>query len=229
MTSTSTSTTSTSTPTITTSNLGFNQAESETFHTTTEIDDIDEEYEITTHFPATDAFLNNIVVEEVTEDHNTATEISFSDLISVETVMSTAVDGEELLQFDVSREDIEITSITERTNKNHEEIGTEKIQIEEITEMPALMHTLEIGTTEKLQKEHEILIDEDLETHLFLIENYYEEMEENSELTTISKDREGLNSTLPVAQIIENNFQEMTDLDILNFEGSGAEIVTEIY
>merc|ERR1711973_632757 len=199
MTSTSTSTSSTSTPTITTSNLGFSQAESETFHTTTEIDYIDEEYEITTHFPATDAFLNNIVVEEVTEDHNTATEISFSDLISVETVMSTAVGGEELLQFDVSREDIEITSITERTNKNHEEIGTENIQIEEITEMPALMHTLEIGTTEKLQKEHEILIDEDLETHLFLIENYYEEMEENSELTTISK---GLNSTLPVAQII---------------------------
>merc|ERR1712066_783535 len=128
------------------------------------------------------------------------------------------------LQFYVSREDIEITSITERTNKNHEEIWTEKIQIEEITEMPALMHTLEIGTTEKLQKEHE-----DLETHLFLIENYYEEMEENSELTTISKDREGLNSTLPVAQTTENNFQEMTDLDIFNFEGSGAEIVTEIY
>merc|ERR1712014_317094 len=172
----------TSTPTITTSNLGFSQAESEPVHTTTEIDDIDEEYEITTHFPATDAFLNNIVVEEVTEDHNTATEISFSDLISVETVMSTEVGGEELLQFDISREDIEITSITERTNKNHEEIGTEKIQIEEITEM-----------------------------------------------TTISKDREGLNSTLPVAQIIENNFQEMTDIDILNFEGSGAEIVTEIY
>jgi len=143
--------------------------------------------------------------------------------------MSTEVGGEELLQFDVSREDIEITSITERTNKNHEEIGTEKIQIEEITEMPALMHTLEIGTTEKFKKEHEILIDEDLETHLFLIENYYEEMEENSELTTISKDREGLNSTLPVAQTTENNFQEMKDLDILNFEGSGAEIVTEIY
>merc|ERR1711877_13400 len=96
-TSTTTPTTTTSTPTITTSNLGFNQAESETFHTTTEIDYIDEEYEITTHFPATDAFLNNIVVEEVTEDHNTATEIeiSFSDLISVETVMSTEVDGEE--------------------------------------------------------------------------------------------------------------------------------------
>merc|ERR1712117_675281 len=102
------------TPIITTSNLGFNQAESEPVHTTTEIDDIDEEYEITTHFPATDAFLNNIVVEEVTEDHNTATEISFSDLISVETVMSTEVGGEELLQFDVNREDIEITSITER-------------------------------------------------------------------------------------------------------------------
>jgi len=210
MTTTGTSTTSTTTPTTIIINLGFDQAETETIPTTTEIDDIDEEYEITTHFPATDGFLNNIVVEEVTGDYDTATEKSYSDLISVETVMSTEVDGEELLQFDESREDIEIISTTEITLRNYEEIGTEKIQIEEITEIPALMHTLEIGTTEKLQKEHEILIDEDLETHLFLIENYYKEMEENSELTTISKDREGLNSTLPEAQTFENSFQEMT-------------------
>jgi len=140
-------------------------------------------------------------------------------------VASMELDGEELLQLDESRGDKEIMiSTTEIGAKTDEEIGTEKIQIEEITEMPALMHTMENGTTNKLPNVHEILIDEDLEAHLFQIEEYYKDMEENTELKSISVD-----PSLPAVKTIENSFQEMTGVETLNLEGSGVEILMDLF
>jgi len=130
---------------------------------------------------------------------------------------------EELLQFDEIREDKEIILTTEIAAKTDEEIGTEKIQIEEITEMPALMHAMEIGTISKLPNVHEILVDEDVEAHPFQIEEYYKDMEENSELRSISVD-----SSLPEVKTIENSFQEMTGVETLN-EGSGGEILMDLF
>merc|ERR1711936_1182071 len=136
-------------------------------------------------------FSTETVVEE---DYDVTTEIYDSGLVTGEAVVSTEVDEEELLQFVESREDNEIISTTEIAAKSDEVIGTEKIQIEEITEMPALMHTKKIGTTNKLRDVHEILI--------------YEDMEENLELKRISGD-----STLPSVKTIENSFQEMTGVE----------------
>jgi len=213
-----TSTAASTTPTTTASN----QTETVDIQTTSEDDEDDTEGDdITTHFPSTEVFSTETVVEE---DYDVTTEIYDSGLITGEAVVSTEVDEEELLQFVESREDNEIISTTEIAAKSDEVIGTEKIQIEEITEMPAPMHTKKIGTTNKLRDVHEILIYEDMEAHLFQIEEYFKDMEENLELKRISGD-----STLPSVKTIENSFQEMTGVETLNFDGSGGEILTDLF
>merc|ERR1712061_264765 len=155
------------------------------------------------------------------------TEVVFMEEINQENeIISTS----ETTTEDITDDNESTTEIDEEAIASTE-IGTEELQFVETTEDKEIISTteiqmdaLEIGTTGKLSDDDDNKIDNaDFETSVSTIEDEFTKEKEEGKSVIIDED------VISTTEIVKENVRASTEIMSDYLEGSGQEIVTEIY